>query len=152
MLVKLSTVLFASFFLTGCGEMRATVVSTSTFTPLPVITPTPFVTPTARLVPTPTVSIVLTPMSAPTLVGQPYPLTLNTHCGVNYAVDFDGSFWDATIPVYEGAGTSPTPIDQPTQQGTMILQDADHAQFDYGNQQIPFRRHPGPKIVHGLCA
>jgi len=65
------------------------------------------------------------------------------------------SLWtqpDATVPVYEGAGTPPTPIDRPTQQGTMTLLDGDHAQFDYGNQQIPFRRHLGPKIVYGLCA
>jgi len=152
MLVNLSTALFVGLFLIGCGEMRATAVSTGTLTPISVISPTPLATTGARLTPTPTVSFVLTPMSAPAAVNHPYPFELTTHCGVNYAVDFNGSFWDATIPVYEGAGTAPTPIDQPTQKGTMTLQDADHAQFDYGNQRIPFRRHLGPKIVHGLCA
>lgn len=33
------------------------------------------------------------PRSSPVELGKAYPYKLYTHCGVDLAVDFDGSFW-----------------------------------------------------------
>ncbi len=35
----------------------------------------------------------LQPSSARVELGNPYPVLLCTHCGVGFAVDFDGSYW-----------------------------------------------------------
>lgn len=81
-----------------------------------------------------------------------YPFELLTHCGVNFAVDFGGNFWEAAIPVYPGYGAYPTAIDNPFQRGMMTLLDPDNALFTYPNGQIPFRRLGATKVVPGLCA
>ena len=30
-------------------------------------------------------------------VGKPYRWVLSTHCGIDFAIDFDGSFWQAVV-------------------------------------------------------
>ncbi len=142
MFARLLLVFLVGFVFVGCGENRATIATD---------TPTPPLTATASLAATPTVSIILTPVSTPAEIGHTYPFQLLTHCGVNYHVDFDQSFWEATVPVWDGAGSPPPGLRNPVQDGTMTLLDTDHARFDYSGGQIPFRRLTEPKVVHGLC-
>ncbi len=158
---RLPAILAVVFILVGCGATRATTASTGTpamnttgsasRSPLPIISPTLPAPPPADSAPTPTVGIILTPMSPPAQVGRSYAFDLLTHCGVNYHVDFDRSFWEATIPVWDGSGNPPPNLRNPFQDGTMTLLDTDHARFDYSGGAIPFRRLTGAKVVNGLC-
>ena len=84
-------------------------------------------------------------------MGQLYNFGIYTHCGIDNEVDFDGSFWigpdenaihpvnDSTPPISYGL----------TEVGTMVLLDADHAQFRFDTGIINFTRHIGPKVVIG---
>lgn len=93
--------------------------------------------------------ITLHPETVRAKMGQAYPFQLIVHCGVDYAVDFDGSFWDldrqSDVPEYSGMPLLP---------GTMILIAPDRARFDPDNfdgASIYFTRHKGPKVVSGPC-
>jgi hypothetical protein len=93
-----------------------------------------------------------TPQSAHVERGKAYPFVLSTHCGVDYYVDFDGSFWDlleknyAPVPL----GT-PGSLGNPAQRGTMTLTEDDHALFEFDGGSILFTRHKGPKVLTGMC-
>ena len=159
--VRFSAILAVAFILVGCGATRTTTAMTDTPTtnatgdaarsPIPLLSPTPSAPTIIGSAPTPTVGIILTPTSLPAAVGHSYAFHLLTHCGVNYHVDFDQSFWEATIPVWDGSGNPPPNLRNPVQDGTMTLLDTDHARFDYSGGAIPFRRLTGPKVVNGLC-
>jgi hypothetical protein len=98
-------------------------------TRLPGATPTP---------------IVVQPKSARAEKGKAYPYQLYTHCGIDFSVDFDGSFWDAT-------GTRPAGIGNPIQKGTLTLIDTRHARFSYDKGSIGYTRHAGVKTIPYLC-
>lgn len=96
--------------------------------------------------------IQLQPRSQAAERGKAYPYRLYTHCGVDYAVDFDASFWDLADPAWAGSnGNPPVGIGNPYQDGTMTLLDAGHARFDFSGGTIHFTRHIGPKIAP-LCS
>jgi hypothetical protein len=88
-----------------------------------------------------------TPQSAHVERGKAYPFVLSTHCGVDYYVDFDGSFWDLLEKNY-----APASLGNPAQRGTMTLTGDDHALFEFDNGSIIFARHLGPKVLAGMCA
>jgi len=92
-----------------------------------------------------------TPQSAQVERGKAYPFILNTACGLDNFVYFDGSFWDVLETHY--APVSPrTPVtDRPLQPGTITLTEDDHALFEFDNGSILFARHLGPKVLPGMC-
>lgn len=94
-----------------------------------------------RATPTP---IVLKPQSAPATPGKAYAFQLSTRCGIDFSVDFDGSFWDA-------ASARPPGIGSPTQKGTMTLADPRHAKFSYDTGAISYTRHSGVKTIPYMC-
>jgi hypothetical protein len=112
-------------------------------------------------------AIVLHPRSRPAVRGRAYPFRLYTHCGANYAVDFNHTFWDLTDKRWADRGyphgVAPhAGLDDPFQLGTMTLIDANHARFDFmlragalpgvrGQQHIHFTRHRGRKVVPFFC-
>lgn len=82
------------------------------------------------------------PASAEVKQGVPYLFTLLTHCGLDHSVDFDASFWliEEGDPLAE--------FDNPTDEGTMILLDTEHARFTSdGGGGIEFVRLEGSKDV-----
>ena len=107
--------------------------------------PAPVVTSLA-VSPIPEKPIVLQPESPPAVVGRPYPFTLYTHCGISFALDFAGAFWD-----YSSGTVDRATLGNPFQAGTMILLAPDQARFDYAGGSIRFRRHQGPKTIAGMC-
>jgi len=112
----------------------------------------------------PTQGLRLQPRSAYVAAGRAYPFRLYTHCGIDFATDFDHAFWDVADAAWRGShGNPPGGIGNPFQMGTMTLVDRDHARFDIvgsgntassfqGGSRIRFIRHRGPKIVPGYCA
>jgi hypothetical protein len=98
-------------------------------TRLPVATPTP---------------IVVRPKSARAVIGKAYAFQLYTHCGIDFSVDFDASFWDAV-------GARPAAIGNPIQKGTMTLLDAHRSRFSYVKGSISYTRHAGIKTIPYLC-
>lgn len=79
------------------------------------------------------------PHSATADPGVGYPFRLSTHCGLDFRVDFDGSFWQ----LIEGSGHGV--FDNPEDRGTMTLLGNDVAQFrsDSG-ATVQFVRYPYP--------
>jgi len=139
--------------LVSCADARP--IATPTLLPS-VSAPSPALVPTAtadlRPSITPLHGVTLTPKSVHVAVGHAYPFRLLTHCGVDFATDFDGSYWDLTDPRWlKQQGITPS-VGNPFQDGTMTLVDTDTARFDYPGDHIIFRRHGGPKVVPGLCA
>jgi hypothetical protein len=98
-------------------------------TRLPGATPTP---------------IVVQAKSARATMGKAYTFQLSTRCGIDYSVDFDGSFWDAS-------GTRPAGIGNPIQKGTITLIDTRHARFSYDKGTISYTRHIGVKTIPYRC-
>jgi len=105
----------------------------------------------------------LQPHSAYVAAGCAYPFRLYTHCGIDFATDFDHAFWDVADAAWRGSnGNPPGGIGNPFQMGAMTLVDHGHARFDIGGGSntapssrggsIRFIRHRGPKIVPGYCA
>lgn len=85
--------------------------------------------------------------------GTADPFCLDTHCGVDYAGDFDGSFWDLDDPTSGTTnGDRPPVIGNSFQDGTITIVDADHARFDLSGGRIEYQRHQGAKVVPGLRA
>jgi len=87
-----------------------------------------------------------TPESAHVERGRAYPFLLFTHCGVDEYVDFDGSFWDLAEKMY-----APGSLDNSAQRGTMTLTEDGHALFEFDGGSVLFSRHPGPKVLPGMC-
>jgi hypothetical protein len=82
------------------------------------------------------------PRTPPAELGKAYPYELYTHCGVDLAVDFDGSFWQLSHPT-----EVPKSLGDPSQEGTMTLIAADSARFDFADGSLFFIRHQGPKHI-----
>lgn len=125
-------------------------------------------TPTGRQLASASVTvagIVLQAHSSRVVPRRAYSFRLYTHCGVNFSVDFDHSFWDLTDPKWSDRpdGTGPHKgLGDPFQPGMMTLVDAAHARFDFvpatfqpgtvaAPSSINFTRHVGPKIVPSFC-
>ena len=85
------------------------------------------------------------PTSADVAVGQALPFKIYTHCGIDFRLDFDGSFWqaythDAYAPAYGFI------------HGTMTLLTEEVAVFRYKAQSVPsvyFVRNDSPKPERG---
>lgn len=88
------------------------------------------------------------PDSADAAIGESQKFTLSTHCGINFRVDFDGSFWQA-YNVREKLAAS-----NPFQKGSMTLLTGDVAVFRFksggGEEAVYFVRNDSPKPV-GAC-
>lgn len=80
-------------------------------------------------------------------IGHAQPFELYTHCGIDFRVDFDESFWQS----YPGEKASP--VGDPVQQGTMTLLTDRVAVFRYrshGNEaSIYFVRNDTPRARVG---
>lgn len=61
-------------------------------------------------------------------VGREYWHSLYTHCGINW-LDFDGREWVADPELSDGRGNPPPEWGNPTQPGTIVLEDEDTAVF-----------------------
>jgi hypothetical protein len=103
---------------------------------------------------------VLLPESPRAEPGVAYEFELMVHCGADYSVDFDGSFWDLSaqeeVPANGGI---------PSYRGRMTLVSPDQARFDFDpySSALPpegstadlasyyFTRHEGPKPEPGPC-
>ena len=137
--------LCAGVFLAGCGGSSSEAAQAVPTVP-PGVRPGIFPQPGG---------VELRSKSARVEPGRAHPFRLHTHCGVDFNVDFDGSFWDLADPAWAGTGggnlPASRPIGNPFQDGAMTLIDADRARFDFPGGQIAYRRHTGPKIVPGLC-
>jgi hypothetical protein len=84
-------------------------------------------------------------------VGQPNPIKLFTHCGIDQAaVDFDGNWWDFVPASVKGE------FNDPFTKGTMTLMPEGTATFDAPPQGLArqggearFVRHEGPIQLSG---
>jgi hypothetical protein len=83
------------------------------------------------------------PRSADVGVGESRRFELYTHCGIDFRVDFDGSFWQSY-----NVGQK-TRITDPFQKGTMTLLTGDVAAFRFGSGDrmaaVFFVRNDSPK-------
>ena len=69
------------------------------------------------------------PASEPADAEIVYPYPLYSHCGITpTAFDFDGSFWDVAPPPVRPAN-APRGIDDPVDEGTIVLTEPDRATF-----------------------
>jgi hypothetical protein len=95
----LANVLVVPALLTGCGVAQQTSPTSMHTTPAATGAASAEVTPASpqAIIP-PEAGFVFQACSTPADVGQAYPFRLFTHCGADYAVDFDGSFWTLTDP------------------------------------------------------
>jgi hypothetical protein len=87
------------------------------------------------------------PASPDVAIGQARPFKLYTHCGIDFRVDFDESFWQS----YR-FGKSPS-VGDPVQLGTMTLLTDEVAVFRYRSQgnetSIYFVRNDTPRARVG---
>lgn len=83
------------------------------------------------------------PTSSDVAIGRTRPFELYTHCGIDFGVDFDGSFWQSY-----GDVETPT-VGNPFRKGTMILLTEEVAVFrfdsDGSETSIYFVRNDTPK-------
>jgi hypothetical protein len=107
--------------------------------------------------PTPAIPVdsefVVFPNSGPVERGVDYRYTLGTHCGLNEAVDFDGSLWDFAGPGApdDGNGNPPLGFDNPFDYGTMRLVSQGVAEYRSSEGTIVvYHRRDGSKQV-GMC-
>lgn len=86
------------------------------------------------------------PRSSRVEAGIRYRITVYTHCGLDYLLDFDGSFWDSAQ-----AAPSEAAWDDPDDDGVITL-DSENEAIYRSSKGFEFRltRHPGPKAVY-LC-
>jgi hypothetical protein len=110
--------------------------------------------------------LLLRPHSRQVAQGKAYPFRLYTHCGANFSVDFDHSFWDLSDPSWadQPGGLGPHKgLGNPFQWGNITFVDSVHARFDFvpnmgapgairAVASIQFTRHRGPKVVPSFCA
>jgi hypothetical protein len=75
--------------------------------------------------------VVVFPSSGQVEMGVEYRYTLYTHCGLDGAVDFDGSLWDfaGPGPADDGSHSPPAEFDNPFDHGTMKLVSEDVAEY-----------------------
>lgn len=73
-------------------------------------------------------------------MGQYYEFSVYTHCGADFAVDFDGSLWQLNNPEEVPSG-----LRDPSQKGWMILIDENYARFEFEAGSILYIRHDGPQ-------
>ena len=87
------------------------------------------------------------PASARVEQGVPYRMTTYTHCGLDYLLDFDGSFWE----VASGPEDTGDALGDPEDEGVITLVSADTAVYESGREaEFHLRRLAGPREVH-LC-
>ena len=83
------------------------------------------------------------PTSPDVAIGQERPFELYTHCGIDFRVDFDGSFWQSY-----GEGKTPA-VDFNFEKGTMTLLSGEVAVFHFQSRgdevAIYFVRNDTPK-------
>lgn len=76
-------------------------------------------------------------------IGQERPFELYTHCGIDFRVDFDDSFWQSYV-----VGNTPA-VGDPSRRGTMTLLSAEVAVFRFESRgdeaSIYFVRNDTPK-------
>lgn len=74
-------------------------------------------------------------------VGQERPFELDTHCGIDSRVDFDGSFWQSYV-----VGNTPA-VGDPFRKGTMTLLSGEVAVFRFEGDEasVYFIRNDTPK-------
>ena len=84
------------------------------------------------------------PISGPARRGVPYRFSIYSHCGVDYDLDFDGSYWQAS-----STGGRLTSLGFNDTSGILIRTDEDSAVFIYPFGRIPLVRHPGLKAMPG---
>jgi hypothetical protein len=86
------------------------------------------------------------PRSATVEEGVRYRMTVYTHCGLDYLLDFDGSFWEvASGPAYDDT------LGDPDDEGIITLVGVDDAVYESsGGGEFPLRRVEGPREVW-LC-
>ena len=142
--MKWNTGFFAlalAMLLGGCGGSQQPTMTLIPISQLPIATWTPVPPTEGEQNPE-----ILEPLSLKADFGQAYPFRLFTHCGADYRVDFDGSFWQLSNP-----SEVPASLGDPEQEGTMTLINSDYARFDFEGGSLLFIRHEGPKYVPG-CA
>ena len=66
------------------------------------------------------------PTSSDVPTRQERPFTLHTHCGIDFRVDFDGSFWQSYVVGRTSA------VGDPVQKGSMTLLSGEVAVFQFG--------------------
>ncbi len=108
--------------------------------------------PEARPLPSPTASprhenlpdgrVRIWPISARVQQGVPYRITVLTHCGLDHALDFDGSFWQV---VEQPASPELGGLED---EGDITLESEDEATYRSAAGQV-FRlvRREGPKAI-----
>ena len=70
------------------------------------------------------------------------------HCGLDWMVDFDGSFWKAEHPEDYGEGNR-YPFFYNSDAGTFTFESSDEAVYASSmGEQVPLRRIDGPIVVH----
>jgi hypothetical protein len=83
------------------------------------------------------------PTSSGVAIGRERPFELYSHCGIDFRVDFDGSFWQSYIV---GKASS---VGDPFQKGRMTLLSGEVAVFRFESQgdesSIYFIRNDAPK-------
>jgi len=138
--MKSNRVFFAlamAILLGGCGGNSQPTMTRVPISQLPIATWTPVPAAQAEQ------SLdVRQPLSLHADPGKAYPFQLYTHCGADYAVDFDGSFWQLSNP-----SEVPASLGDPAQDGTMMLINPDYTQFDFAGGSLLFIRHKGPKYL-----
>ncbi len=81
--------------------------------------------------------------SSDVAVGQERPFELSTHCGIDFRVDFDGSFWESYV-----VGNT-LAVGDPFRKGTMTLLSGEVAVFRFESQgheaSVYFIRNDTPK-------
>lgn len=88
------------------------------------------------------------PISEPVEIGRAYDYTAYTHCGLDYAFDFDESFWDVVDRPDEDARF----LEDPEDDGAVELVDDDVAIFtSQRGGEYRLERREGPKEVPDLC-
>jgi hypothetical protein len=84
------------------------------------------------------------PASGAVQEGVAYQMTAYTHCGLDHALDFDGSFWE----VEAGPDDPRDVLDNPEDEGVITLQSQDVAVYiSSGGGDFRLRRVEGPREI-----
>lgn len=84
------------------------------------------------------------PASGSVQQGVPYRITVSTHCGLDHALDFDGSFWDAET----GPQDPRDALDTPEDEGIITLESQDVAAYRSSKGgEFRLRRTDGPREI-----
>jgi hypothetical protein len=84
---------------------------------------------------------VLHAKSKPADVGVAYPYRLQTHCGVDWYVDFDGSFWNAVGESRAIKNGDYRNLGNPSDRGTMTLESQESLLYESNRGiRISYRR------------